>query len=106
MNTITIVEGQPNFMIDTTGWGRLFASDTDQPFTAAYCDMRTFNGQELQERCLRAWRGNQPAILDHPGPFGQRVKSDIVAVRLTQAPEGPVLTVWIKIKVNAYMVPD
>jgi hypothetical protein len=63
----------------------------------ATCEMRTFNGPKLVERCQNAWREGRPARLDFPTGDGSRGELDILAVRWEAVEEGHKLYLWVKV---------
>ncbi len=63
---------------------------------AAYCELRTANGDNIMERCRRAWRELRPVRLDYPDELRMRQQVDVVAARLRNVPEGVVLMLWVR----------
>jgi hypothetical protein len=99
---ITIVEGPPpEFRAANHPWTASLAEGPDWTAVAS-CEMRTFNGQDLVERCRGAWRDGRPARLDYPvqmmayAPPSGRAEVEIVAARWRDVPEGQVLTLWVR----------
>lgn len=62
---------------------------------AAFCELRTANGEDIMERCRRAWRELRPVKLDFPDELRMRQQVDVVAARLRHVPEGTVLMLWV-----------
>lgn len=99
---ITIVEGPPpDFRAANHHWTASLAEGPDW-MTVASCEMRTFNGRDLVERCRGAWQAGRPARLDYPvqtvayAPAGARAEVEIVAARWRDVTEGQVLTLWVR----------
>lgn len=100
---ITIVEGPPpEFTLVNKPWTASLAEGPSRTMIAM-CEMRTFNGQALVERCRRAWQEGRPARLDYPRPSSpvasssERAQADIVAARWERVPEGQKLILWVKV---------
>ncbi len=92
---ITIVEGPPpEFRAVSEEW-LWSAAEGRQPGQVALCEMRTFNGPKLVERCHNAWREGRPARLDFPAEGGIRKELDIIAARWEAVPEGHKLYLWV-----------
>lgn len=62
----------------------------------AFCELRTANGEDIMERCRRAWKEARPVKLDYPDSMRMRQQVDVVAARLRQVPEGTVLMLWVR----------
>lgn len=93
---ITIIEGPtPEFRQSPYLW---FQSVYEGPEDAdvAMCELRTFNGEDILERCLGAWREGRPVKLDFPDHLRMRRQLTVVAMRLQQLEEGPLLVLWIR----------
>ncbi len=95
---ITIVEGPtPEFHDVSNEWSIGILEGT-QNSEIALCEMRTFNGQQLVNRCQDAWHEGRPARLDFPaGENGERGELDILAARWEQVDEGDKLYLWVRI---------
>jgi hypothetical protein len=63
---------------------------------AAYCELRTANGENIMERCRQAWRELRPVRLDYPDELRMRQQVDVVAARLRNVPEGVILMLWVR----------
>lgn len=63
---------------------------------AAFCELRTANGDNIMERCRQAWRDLRPVKLDYPDELRMRQQVDVVAARLRNVPEGVVLMLWVR----------
>ena len=92
---ITVLEGPtPEFEVSSYLW---MQSVYEGPFDAdvAECELRTANGEDIVERCRRAWREQRPVRLDFPDDMRMRQEVDVVALRLREVDEGTVLTLWV-----------
>ncbi len=93
---ITIIEGPPpDFRMAAEPWA-LSMLEADKPFYVSLCQVRSFKGQALLERCRRAWSSQRPIYLDFPTMSGIRRKLEIVAARFEQLPEGDMLNLWVR----------
>lgn len=99
---ITIIEGPPpEFRAAKHHWTASLAEGPTWT-TVVSCEMRTFNGQGLVDRCRRAWQAGRPARLDYPvqtmayAPPSGRAEVEIVAARWREVAEGQVLTLWVR----------
>jgi len=109
---ITIVEGPPpRFKPADQLWVASLAEGS-VPTVVASCDMRTFNGPGLVERCRRAWAEGRPARLNYPvrhapyAPASTRAEIEIVAARWSQVQEGQVLTLWVRTEHPEQLITD
>ena len=109
---ITIVEGPPpQFKPADQLWVASLAEGS-VPTVVASCDMRTFNGPGLVERCRRAWAERRPARLNYPvrhapyAPTSARAEIEIVAARWSQVQEGQVLTLWVRTEHAEQLITD
>jgi hypothetical protein len=94
---ITIVEGPPPDFHDVPhewAYGVLAGLENTD---VAMCEMRTFDGPKLIQRCQEAWREGRPARLDFPTGEGSRGELDILAVRWEEVEEGHKLQLWVRI---------
>lgn len=94
---ITIVEGPPpNFREVINEWpiGVLEGSMNSD---VALCEMRTFDGPKLVQRCEEAWQEGRPALLLFPTEDGEQGQLDIVAIRWEAVDEGHKLHLWVKV---------
>jgi hypothetical protein len=94
---ITIVEGPPPEFKDVSNGWPLSVMESSDNGDIAMCEMRTFNGPKLVERCQNAWREGRPARLDFPTGDGARGELDILAVRWEAVEEGHKLYLWVKV---------
>ena len=93
---ITIVEGPtPDFKPSPYLW---FDSIYEGPSYAEVeiCELRTLNGQDIVDRCLNAWQEGRPVRLDFPDYMRMRHQIDVVAMRLQELEEGPLLQLWVR----------
>jgi hypothetical protein len=94
---ITVVEGPtPVFRESPYLW---FSSVYEGPEDAqvVMCELRTYNGQGILDRCLDAWREGRRVRLDYPDRLRMRQQVDVVAMRLTEVDEGPLLYLWVRV---------
>lgn len=94
---ITIVEGPPPDFRDVVNGWPLSVLESLSNDDVAMCEMRTFNGPKLVDRCQTAWREGRPARLDFPTGDGARGELDILAVRWEAVEEGHKLYLWVKV---------
>ncbi len=93
---ITIIEGPaPEFRVVGDAWA-LSVLEGGSPYIAAACQVRSFNGQKLIERCQRAWSGKRPIRLDFRQMDGLRRQVDIVGARLDKVEGVDVLNLWVR----------
>ncbi len=93
---ITIIEGPPpEFKMVAEPW-TLSLVEGNRPFAVSLCQVRSFKGQSLLERCQRAWVRRRPIYLDFPTMSGLRRKLEIVAARFEKLPEGDLLNLWVR----------
>lgn len=98
---ITIVEGPtPEFHIATDPWA-FSVLEGQSPYIAAACQVRSFNGQKLMDRCLRAWTSLRPIRLDFRQMDGLRRQVDIVGARLEKIEGVDVLNLWVRQPIRA-----
>jgi len=94
---ITIIEGPtPDFMPHPHGWVQSIYEGPEE-IDVALCQLRTGNGQDIVERCQRAWNEGRPVRLDYPDDLRLRQQLDVVALRLTQVDEGELLLLWLSV---------
>lgn len=92
---ITIIEGPtPDFMPNPQGWVQ---SIYEGPLITdvALCQLRTGNGNDIVERCERAWHEGRLVRLDYPDDLRLRQQVDVIALRLTETDEGQLLLLWV-----------
>jgi hypothetical protein len=93
---ITIVEGPPPDFKNVSNEWSIGVLEGTQNQLISLCEMRTFNGPKLVERCEQAWRAGRAARLDFPTGEGFRKELDILAVRWEAVEEGHKLYLWVK----------
>jgi len=93
---ITIIEGPtPEFRPSPYLWVQsVYESPEDAE--VMMCELRTFDGQGILDRCTGAWRENRPVRLDFPDYMRLRRQLDVVAMRLQHIEEGPLLLLWVR----------
>ncbi len=95
---ITIVEGPPPDFRDVSNEWTIGVLEGTEGSGIALCEMRTFNGPQLVERCQDAWREGRLARLDFPtGDGGERGELDILAIRWEEVEEGHKLYLWVRV---------
>jgi len=93
---ITVVEGPtPEFRESPYMW---FSSVYEGPEDAevVMCELRTYSGASIVERCRDAWREGRQVKLDFPDRLRMRRQLDVVAMRLSMLEEGPLLQLWVR----------
>jgi hypothetical protein len=97
---ITIIEGPtPEFHMSVDPW-TLSVLEGAKGYVTAMCQVRSFNGQKLLDRCERAWSTNRPIRLDYRQMDGLRRQVDIIGARLDKVEGVDVLYLWIRQPVN------
>ncbi len=98
---ITIVEGPtPNFQIEAAPWG-LSVLEGQSGYVIAHCQVRSLKGEQLMERCRRAWREQRGIRLDFRQLDGLRRQVSIVAAKLDKVEDTDVLHLWVRQKLNS-----
>lgn len=93
---ITIVEGPPpEFKTVDDGW-MYSLLESSHPYFISLCQVRSLKGQQLLERCQRAWSAQRPIRLDFPTLTGFRKQLEIIAARYEPLPEGDLLNLWVR----------
>ncbi len=94
---ITIIEGPPPaFELVNDPW-LLGLAEGILPSQIAMCQLRTFNGAALVERCFRAWQDQQPISLEYNSEEGGTLEAPIVAARWAELEEGQLLLLWVRL---------
>jgi len=94
---ITIIEGPtPGFQPSHESWLPALGEGPHLA-PAAVCQLRTFNGAAMIERCRRAWAECRPVFLDYRQSDGLRREAQILAARAAEVPEGDVLILWVRL---------
>ncbi len=98
---ITIVEGPaPDFHIVADPW-TMSVLEGQSAYIAASCQVRSFNGQKLMDRCHRAWSTRRSLRLDFKQMDGLRKQVDIIGARLDKIEGIDVLNLWVRQPVKA-----
>jgi len=93
---ITIIEGpSPTFELIPDIWVHGLVEGALQAEVVA-TRLRTFNGDELVERCQRAWENQRTIQLEYRTPEGLSAEVPIVAARTMDTGEGDVLLLWVR----------
>lgn len=101
---ITVIEGPtPMFEPIPDSWA---LSLTESPFSSdtVLTHLRTFNGEELVERCHRAWHDKSVMVLEYRNELGLEQHAPILAARSMRTDEGQVLVLWIRREVEENLV--
>ena len=102
---ITIIEGPTPEFHQTADFS--IHSILEGPVDAinTFTEMRTGNGEDIRERCQRAWKEGRPVKLDFPDGMGLRKEVDVVGMRLKEVDEGTVLQLWVRQEMD-YVNPE
>jgi hypothetical protein len=93
---ITIVEGpEPEFVSHDETWA-LSLLEGSEYIGVERCQLRTFNGPAMVDRCRKAWLEGRPVLLDYPNRFGLRRHIEVVAARHKELEHGPLLELWVR----------
>ena len=93
---ITIIEGPtPDFQPSPYLWLQSVMEGFEDA-EINMCEMRTFNADSILERCRTAWNEGRPVKLDYPDRIRMRKQADVVALKLYDGEEGPLLIVWVR----------
>lgn len=100
---ITIIEGPtPDFQPTPAFWSQsIFEGPEDR--VVATTQLRTANGEDIQERCLRAWEEGRSVKLDFPDELRMRQQVDVMALRLGEVEEGQILQLWVSLPLEVVM---
>lgn len=93
---ITIVEGpEPEFVSHDETWALSLLEGYE--YTGVdQCQLRTFNGPAMVERCRKAWAEGRPVLLDYPNRLGLRRHVHVAAARYREIEQGPLLYLWVR----------
>lgn len=92
---ITIIEGPtPDFHPSPQDWLQSIYEGPDDR-DAVFCQLRTNNGKSIMERCRLAWHEKRPVKLEYPDDLRMPQMADVIAMRLTEVDEGPLLQLWL-----------
>lgn len=95
---ISIIEGPtPEFQPTPQRWLQSIHEGPDDK-AVAMCRLRTASGEDIMERCYRAWDEGRPVKLDYPDDMRMRQQADVVAMRLTEVEEGKMLLLWVSLE--------
>ena len=101
---ITIVEGPtPEFHLVADPWAFSILEGAS-PFLPAACQVRSYKGDQLLERCQRAWSTHRPILLDYRQMDGLRRKVEIVGARLEKIKGIDVLNLWVRRPIGETMM--
>jgi hypothetical protein len=92
---ITIIEGPPPEFRPPDGIWVLSLHQGPHPREIAICQLRTFSGPKMIERCRRAWREHRQVYLDFPQMSGLRARTEILAARYETVEYMDVLYLWV-----------
>ena len=92
---ITIIEGPPPEIQPANELWTASLWEGTAPHSLGVCQMRTFNGNSMMDRCTGAWREGRSVRLDFPQRDGLRLQVDVLAARTDRLPEGDVLFLWV-----------
>ena len=93
---ITIIEGpSPTFELIPDIWVHGLVEGSLQAEVVA-TRLRTINGEELVERCQRAWKKAQNIQLEYRTQEGLHAEVPIVAARNLETDDGDVLLLWVR----------
>jgi hypothetical protein len=94
---ISIIEGPtPEFQPTPQRWLQSIHEGPDDR-AVAMCRLRTMSGEDIMERCYRAWDEGRSVKLDYPDELRMRQQADVVAMRLTEVDEGKMLLLWVSL---------
>ena len=97
---ITIIEGPPpTFELVNDPW-LLGLTESSVPTQVAMCQVRTFDGAALLERCTDAWRDGEPITLEFRNEDGLTQEAPIIASRRMELEEGQILLLWVLLDVG------
>ncbi|MBI4787443.1 MAG: hypothetical protein HY782_10400 [Chloroflexi bacterium] len=98
---ITIIEGPtPEFHVVGDPW-TFSVLEGQAAYIAAACQVRSFNGQKLLDRCRRAWTTQRAIRLDFRQMDGLRRQVEIIGARLDKIEGVDVLNLWVRQPVRA-----
>ena len=92
---ITIIEGPPPvFEQVSDGWA-MGLNESPNVLVPAVTRLRTFNGNELVERCHRAWNRRDSIHLHYRNDVDLEQTAPILAARNVETSDGNVLLLWV-----------
>ncbi len=93
---ITIIEGPaPDFRPSPYLWMQSVLEGPEDA-EVVMCELRTLNGEDIVERCRAAWSEGRPVKLDYPDYLRLRHQIDVVAMRLQDLEDGPMIVLWLR----------
>ena len=93
---ITIIEGPaPEFRPSPYLWMQS-VHEGPEDTEILMCELRTFNGEDIVDRCRRAWNEGRPVKLDYPDYMRLRRQIEVVAMRLQELEDGPTIVLWLR----------
>ena len=94
---ISIIEGPtPEFQPTPQRWLQSIHEGPEDR-AIAMCRLRTMSGEDIMDRCYRAWDEGRSVKLDYPDELRMRQQADVVAMRLTEVDEGKMLLLWVSL---------
>lgn len=103
---ITIIEGPtPEFRITPQEWAQSIQEGPENNIIAT-CQLRTGNGGDILDRCRRAWEEMRPVKLDFPDELRMRRQINVMALRLGEVEEGPLLHLWVALPLEYVKIDD
>ena len=94
---IEIIEGPtPEFRPSPQHWNQSIIEGPDDRLVGL-CELRTLKGTDIVDRCMMAWNEGRSVKLDYPDDMRMRQQADVVAMRLRQLDEGPLLQLWVSL---------
>jgi len=103
---ITIIEGPtPEFRITPQDWAQSIQEGPENNIVAT-CELRTGNGEDILERCRRAWQELRPVKLDFPDEMRIRRQINVTALRLGEVDAGSLLHLWVSLPADFVKLDD
>jgi len=94
---ITIIEGPPPTFEENSELWVEGITDTLLINKIVLTKLRTFNGEELVERCRQAWQEQHAIYLEYRTFEGLEKRAPIIAARKFETDDGDVLLLWVRI---------
>ena len=92
---ITIIEGPPPIFEQVNDGWAMGLNESPHILVPALTRLRTFNGNELVERCHRAWNKKEHIHLHYRNDMGLEQTAPILAARNLETSDGHVLLLWV-----------
>jgi hypothetical protein len=103
---ISIIEGPPpEFMLAQDTWSTA-VWEGQTPRAVGVCQMRTFNAQNLMDRCRRAWQTGRSVHLDFPQMDGLRQEVEVLAAKPGHVEEGDLIYLWVAVPHEAAIISE